>query len=383
MNVVHVPTTVGGNPQGLSRQLCKLGVSSESWALQQNRFHYKCDRVIWSADDGPLGREVKRLSAIVQAALRADVIHFNFGSSLANPIPPSSESGRTVARKLIHWLLHHYWDLLQLLELNLYRLAGIPMFVHYQGDDARQGDYSRERFEVSIAQHVGPDYYDDESDQFKRRSIQRMARYCDAIYAVNPDLLHVLPAGCRFVPYCHISFDEWEPVYPNPSSTAPLKIGHAPSNRAAKGTERLEQAVRALRAEGHELELVIVEGVSHDSARKLYAEMDVFVDQLYAGWYGGLAVEAMALGKPVMVYIRHDDLDYIPKDMRRDLPIVEISAHTIDEKLRDLLIMPREQLHQLGRRSRAYVERWHDPKEIAGQIWADYEASLLRRRKAA
>jgi glycosyltransferase involved in cell wall biosynthesis len=383
VNVVHVPTTVGGNPQGLSRQLCKLGVCSESWVLQQNRFHYKCDRVIWSPDDGPLSREIKRLSAILQAALRADVIHFNYGSSLANPIPPSSESGRTVARRLLHWLLYHYWDLLQLLELNLYRLAGIPMFVHYQGDDARQGDYSMEKFEVSIAQHVGPDYYDNASDEFKRRSIRRMARFCETIYAVNPDLLHVLPGGSRFVPYCHISLDEWEPVYPSPCSTAPLKIGHAPSNRAAKGTERLEQAVSALRAEGHELELVIVESVSHDSARKLYAETDVVVDQLYAGWYGGLAVEAMALGKPVMVYIRHDDLDYIPEDMRRDLPIVEISAHTIVEKLRDLLMMPREQLHQLGRRSRAYVERWHDPKEIAGQIRADYEAALLRRRTAA
>ena len=48
------------------------------------------------------------------------------------------------------------------------------------------------------------------------------------------------------------------------------------------------------------VELDIVEGVPHDEARERYARADIVVDQLNAGWHGVFALEAMALGKPVV-----------------------------------------------------------------------------------
>jgi glycosyltransferase involved in cell wall biosynthesis len=378
MRVLHLPSTVGGNAQGLSRHLRALGVDSASWTFQQTYFNYPCDRVLWSHDDGPLAREFKRIAAIFQAALIADVIHFNFGTTLAWPTAARADE---VERPLTRWrrrLLRRYWDVLQAAEFRLYRAAGIRMFVHYQGDDARQGDRSR-AFRISIAANVGPDYYDEASDRFKRRMIGRMARFCDAVYTVNPDLLHVLPPGSRFVPYSHIALEEWCPSYPDASGTAPLRVGHAPSHRGVKGTEAVIRAVEELRAEGHRLELVLVEGVSHQAARKLYEGIDVLVDQLYAGWYGGVAVEAMALGKPVLVYIRHEDLDGIPDAMRGDLPFIEVEAGTLRDRLRGVVRMPRTELHRLGRASRSFVERWHDPRRIAAEIKADYESALRQR----
>lgn len=379
MRVLHLPSTVGGNAQGLSRHLRALGVDSVSWAFQQTYFNYACDRILWSPDDGPLLREFKRIAAIVRAAWTADVIHFNFGTTLAWPTAARAVEGERLLTRWRRQLLRRYWDALQAAEFRLYRAAGIPMFVHYQGDDARQGDRSRS-FRISIAANVGSDYYDDASDRFKRRMIRRMARYCDAIYTVNPDLLHVLPPGSRFVPYSHISLEEWSPSYPEASGTAPLRIGHAPSHRGAKGTEAVLRAVEELSAEGHRVELILVEGVSHQTARMLYEGIDVLVDQLYAGWYGGVAVEAMALGKPVLVYIRHEDLDGIPDAMRRDLPFIEVEAATLRERLREVALMPRTELHQRGRASRAFVERWHDPRRIAADMKADYESGLKQRR---
>jgi glycosyltransferase involved in cell wall biosynthesis len=373
-----MPSTVGGNAQGLSRQLRALGVDSESWAFQQAYFNYPCDRILWSPEVGPLTREFKRLGAILEAARTADVIHFNFGTTLASPVAPRAGAAEPFVARWRRRFLRLYWDALQLAELGLYRLAGIAMFVHYQGDDARQGDRSRAMFRISIAENVGPEYYDDASDRFKRRMIRRMARFCRAIYTVNPDLLHVLPPGSRFVPYSHISLEEWTPSYPDPADTSPLRIGHAPSHRGAKGTDALIHAVEELRAEGHKVELVLVEGVSHQAARKQYERIDVLVDQLYAGWYGGVAVEAMALGKPVLVYIRHEDLGGVPEAMRSELPFVEVEAATLRNRLRDLVQMPRTELHRLGRRSRAFVERWHNPQRIAAEIKGDYEAALHR-----
>jgi glycosyltransferase involved in cell wall biosynthesis len=374
---------VGGNPQGLSRHLRLLGVQSETWVLEQNYLAYRCDRVIWSPPDGIIARELRRWRAIFDALLFADVLHFNFGTSLAYPVQPRSVTEKKVARKLARRLFSAYTKLLQLIELNLYRMAGIPMFVHYQGDDARQGDESLARFKVSIAANVGEGYYDRSSDDFKRRMIRRMARYCEAIYTVNPDLMHVLPPSSQFVPYSHISLLEWLPLYPDPNGTAPLRIGHAPSHRAVKGTDLLLRAIEALRKEGHIVELVLVEGTSHESAKRQYQSVDVLVDQLFAGWYGALAVEAMALGKPVMVYIRQEDLHFIPAEMRCELPFFQVEPDTILDGLRTIVTMPRSELHAIGRRSRAFVERWHDPRTIAASMKAAYEGALRRRGRIA
>src|SRR5262249_48350106 len=111
-----------------------------------------------------------------------------------------------------------------------------------------------------------------------------------------------------------------------------------------------------------------------------YARADILVDQLLLGWYGGAAVECMALGKPVICYIREDDLKFIPEEMRQELPIIHASSATIYAVLKEWLTVRRHELPALGRRCRAYVERWHDPLKIAAGLKADYEAILASRQ---
>ncbi len=41
--------------------------------------------------------------------------------------------------------------------------------------------------------------------------------------------------------------------------------------------------------------------------------------------------------------------------------------------------MSREEIRMLGIRSRRYVEKWHDPIQIAGQIKNDYDRALKRK----
>lgn len=370
-----MPTSVGGNPQGLNRHLRELGVDSEAWLFKQNVFNYDSTKTICRKDDGPLRREMRRCLAIVRVAIGFDVIHFNYGSGWANPIPMFSATDRGLRAKIVRFLAATYMQVLSLFELNLYRLLRRPMFVHYQGDDARQGDASLAMFDDSIARHVDAGYYTAETDALKRRMIRRMSRYCVQVYAVNPDLMRVLGAGASFVPYSHIALDEWKPIYTQ-LEKRPLRIGHAPSHRKVKGTDRILEALRQLAEEGHAFELVLVEGLSNDQARQRYEQIDVLIDQLHAGWYGGLAVEVMALGKPVMVYIRDDDLGFIPQEMKNELPFLRVTADTVKEDLRRLMSMSREELLTLAHRSRRYVERWHDPLRIAQEIKQVYENAL-------
>ena len=58
--------------------------------------------------------------------------------------------------------------------------------------------------------------------------------------------------------------------------------------------------------EGLDADLEIVEGLRHDEAFERYRDADIVVDQLNAGWYGILAIECMALGKPVVTFL-HDE----------------------------------------------------------------------------
>ncbi len=93
------------------------------------------------------------------------------------------------------------------------------------------------------------------------------------------------------------------------------------------------------------------------------------MDQLLLGTYGIVSVEAMALGKPVICYIRDDLISKYPED----LPIVNANPCTIEDALETLLANPKLRL-ELGMRSREFAERYHDSKVIAGKLVALYES---------
>lgn len=379
MKVLHAPSSTGGNPQALSRALRRLGVESRSLVVSQNYLAYKSDIVLYLPGRSIVLRELRRVWAIATELPRCDVIHYNSGTSIASAYAVEFRPGDGV-RGILRQAYAIYLRALQGIEFAYVRWLGKAVFVTYQGDDARQGDYCRSHYPITFANRVEPGYYCRSSDAFKRASIARFSGLAQAIYSVNPDLLNLLPARSRFMPYGHVFLEEWLPAYSQDHS-GPLRILHAPSHRLVKGTDLIVAALEELKAEGHAFELLLVEGMSNAQARQVYAKADVLVDQLFAGWYGGLAVELMALGKPVVAYIRVEDLGFIDPEMREELPIVQATPYSVKDVLRGVLEMPRKDLVALGRQSRAFVERWHDPMRIAALIKRDYEMALASRNR--
>lgn len=373
--VLHLPTTVGGNPSGLSHHLRMLGVESLVWTLTQNYLEYPADRVILREDDSLLRKVARVLRAGLYVFGRWDAVHYNYGSTLWSK--RFDLAGSRGAARLGRVLFNVVATLLQECELGVLRIRRIPVFVHYQGDDARQGDYSLEHFEYSIATQVPPGYYTPESDARKRRQIRRLARQAAGIYSVNPDLMHVLPPQAEFIPYGHIALADWHPRYPDQDGR-PLVFAHAPSNRKVKGTDLVLLALDELRAEGYDFTIDLIEGMANTDALARYRDADVIIDQLYAGWYGGVALEAMALGKPIVAYIRDADLVMIPPQMAADLPVFRATPATVKQTLRSILEMPRAELVERARASRAYVEKWHDPLQIASKIASHYARAAAR-----
>jgi hypothetical protein len=157
------------------------------------------------------------------------------------------------------------------------------------------------------------------------------------------------------------------PAYPAAATGRPLRIVHAANHRMFKGTRYLETAVRELRQEGEDIELVLVEGVPNSKALELYRSGDVIFDQCLIGFHGYFALEAMALGKPVLCYIRKREYLLAPDEC----PIVNVCAATLKDDLRRV-IQQRERLNEIGRAGRAYVEKHFTPEAFARRLERAY-----------
>jgi hypothetical protein len=154
---------------------------------------------------------------------------------------------------------------------------------------------------------------------------------------------------------------------PPSSGRGPLKVVHAPSRRAVKGTQAIKDAVDRLQRDGVQIELQLIEQMSHDEALEAYRAADVVVDQLRIGWYGVVAVEAMAMGKAVVSFIRDDLKHHLPWPW----PLAIANPSNIDEILADLAA-DRTRVDDLGRRGRQYAEHIHDADHIAEVLTSLY-----------
>ena len=137
---------------------------------------------------------------------------------------------------------------------------------------------------------------------------------------------------------------------------------HAPTKRNLKGTEPIIEAVNQLKASGLSFDFQLIEGMDHQETMKLIAAADIVIDQLRIGSYGFLSSEAMALGKPVICYIREDLKTKYPAD----LPIVYANPDNITTVLRDLMNHP-NRWKDLGLRGRTYVQNHHETQKVIKQ----------------
>ncbi len=375
LKIIHLPTAVGGNPSGLSRYLNQLGSHSECWILVENKFGYTVDGQI-SKERNFLLFEFDRLMFFVGIIMRYNIVHYNYGMTLFENPRNSKLSNHLLKLPfslLKITLLNSYLIMMAKFEFLILKFFGLKIFVHFQGDDARLGYGSKYDFEPSLQKALkGSGYYSFHDDCFKKRKFKKFNHFSNGIYCLNPDLKWFLPKRAKFIPYCQVPISDIVPCFPDANGKNGLKVGHAPSHRGVKGTDIILRSLENLQKRGYIIDIVLIENVSNQQAMELYKGLDLVVDQLFAGWYGGLAVECMALGKPVVSYIREQDLQFIPKEMAAELPVISANPEDVEKKLEMILLMDRLELRDLGIRSRKYVEKWHDPEKIAKQILDDY-----------
>jgi glycosyltransferase involved in cell wall biosynthesis len=210
----------------------------------------------------------------------------------------------------------------------------------------------------SVFHYLGSDIRGKTREQlgFGKRADAEIVGSYDAIRWV-PDA-HVIPPGLDLR---HFS------AVPPSDSPRPLVV-HAPSNREKKGTQQVIEACAQL-----PVELDIVEGLPHEAARERYARADIVVDQLNAGWHGVFALESMALGKPVVTYLKPDVVERSAEGYGIRLPVAPATKETLVDVLRPLVEQPALR-RELGAASRAYVEQVHDIDRVTDRLVDLYRA---------
>jgi hypothetical protein len=156
---------------------------------------------------------------------------------------------------------------------------------------------------------------------------------------------------------------------PDPWRRRPLLV-HGPTNPKLKGTEFVLAAIEKLKAE-FDFEFRLVHNMPRQQALDNMSEADIFIDQLVLGGHGLATLEAMALAKPVVCYIKPSVAAGYPPD----LPIANANPDNIVDVLRTL-VMDGHLREELGLRGRAYVEKYHDAIQVADQLKTIYHGLL-------
>lgn len=269
--------------------------------------------------------------------------------------------------------------LLWRIEPFLYKIAGIRTVVMPFGGDVQ----ALNRSPNLLYRHVMSRDY-----PLQRHSRRAIEARID-IWTDQAD--HVI-SGCDWVDYMHfwhtlmiahfsIDLELWSArthlVQEYRPGGRPLRVLHAPNHRAIKGSEYFIRAVEELRAEGVEIELVLVERQSNEKIRELMASVDVVADQLIIGWYAMFAIEAMAMGKLVLCHLRHDLISLYENAglLKADeIPIANCSPASVKETLRRLTMDPAA-LQDAAARGPEYVRRHHS-FELVGAVFDGINRSI-------
>ncbi len=257
-----------------------------------------------------------------------DIFHFHFGTSLT----------------------------LDYSDLPLYEKLNKKIVMHYWGSEVRQ---------LSIARTYNPYVMVKTTDEQQIiRNIENISQHVSNCLVADAELyLYVKDyfPNIYFLPQA-IDLAKYLPVKTNKvKKTKPLLV-HAPTHSGIKGTEYVLKAIEALRSE-FDFDFQLIQGMKHEEALKIYCKADLVIDQLLAGSYGLFAIEAMALGKPVICWIS----EYMQTQYPKELPILIANPDTITEKLRYFL-QNQDVLPQIGNNGRTYVERYHDSFKVAKQL---------------
>jgi glycosyltransferase involved in cell wall biosynthesis len=337
-HIMHGLSEVAGQGSYSVSGLQNMGLDAQMVVWEPNTFGYPYDKCLHINKTKKYllpYYALRMLVFYVYAMFRYNTFHFHFGRSML--------------------LNYDLWFLKLLCKRVVYE---------FHGSDLR---------DAAVANEIlgRPNFPVGENDGKQKKKNAELLKKIDTVILHDDELIPHLPPDhpAVYVLPLRLDIEQFVPVYPA-VEVPRVRIVHAPSKRAGKGTKYVLKAVEQLQ-EKYPIDFILVENLSRAEARKIYETADIIVDQLLTGTYGVFAIEGMALGKPVITYI----MDSMKKKLPEELPIVSASPDDIYERLEEL-VQDGALRNRLGRAGRKYAETYHDYRNIAEVLAKIYDRAL-------
>lgn len=328
MKVFHGLVNYGTQAGLLAKGLRDVGIEAYSVA-QADNFRRLIDLDLrYDTNSNIFVRLVQRFWVKFSSFFKYNVFHFYFGKSL--------------------WPYN--------IDLYLYKLIGKKVVMEYLGTDCN----------LWLGLN-GVDFRNRPVDRVKIiKMIKLQSKLCHKQLVCAPryyelvDNSIVLPLALDLTDYAYT---------PMPNNQI-LTFMHCPTNRIAKKSDYIEQAINKLREEGYQFNYKCITNVTHAELKEEYKSADVVIDQLNT-WYGTVSVEAMALGRPVVCgYYPH--MCHYDKRFEK-LPIINADIFNIYNVLKDILD-GKYDLQKISKASRDFAVKTHDLKSVTSQLIDIYES---------
>lgn len=211
------------------------------------------------------------------------------------------------------------------------------------------------------------------AEQIAARNIAYLESSGRPLFVSTPDLLIDLPQAH----WCPVVVDpaRWSVERKQRFIGQPLRVAHAPSVAAYKGTPLILPVLEQLEAEGV-ITFTLIQGVPSAEMPTALAQADVLIDQFRSASYGVAACEAMAAGCVVIGQVGSHVRATVSNLAGEELPILEATPDTLEAIIRMLAKHP--DLLALGERSRDFVQNVHDGRLAAAALIENWIAPSFK-----
>jgi glycosyltransferase involved in cell wall biosynthesis len=351
MKVLHLPVNIASQISSTVRALQNAGVEARGLArnFSSIQSHDCIDVIDWSGALNPAARLLRGIrwrSKLVRAVAWADVVHWHWGDTTWKQI-----------------------------DLSIVERLGKARLVEFWGDDLREPVLASRDNPVLAEMYRR---YPELANQRSKAAQQMFARRGFACLIPGYELADYLyPAifSGYYQTRPRLLLQDYSARFPDSEQKMPLLV-HAPSDKARKGTEAVLAAIEDLRKD-YSFEFKLIHQMPRDRALATVSAADVFLDQFTVGAEGLAALEAMALGKPVVCFIKESLRGRYPAAC----PIVTADQGSLRNVIASLLENGAKR-KELGVQGRQYVEAYHDARILAGELLEIYRELLEATRQA-
>ncbi len=330
MKVIHGTIEIANQMNTIVTELKNRNINAKSLNYSPNWLEYNSDYVIdfnqFTSSD-VADKELKKVASKLIA--QNDVFHFHFGTSLT----------------------------LDYSDLKLLKELGKKVIMQYWGSDVRLYSKAKEINPYAKVKNMNEDII--------KRKLEFISKYIsDCI--VDYELAEYVKDYHSNVHYSRVAIDLNKYKYIDKTHNERLLIVHAPTSPEIKGTEYVLKAIDELK-EKYDFDFKLIHGMPHNEAKKWYEKADLVIDQILLGGHGVFAVEAMAMGKPVICWIS----DFMKEKYPKELPIISANPDNIKEKI-EYILNNRDMLSGIGKKGRSYAEKHHDSSKVCDDLIKTY-----------